>query len=182
VYSMALWLGTAIAGDLPEGVSALRGLSLYAPGTDLELLGELIGDASVVGLGESAHLSGGILRVKAELTRYLVEEEGFRVLAYETEWTDMEAADAWLQSGCEGDLREAVKRDFRGIWREEGTVELLRWVCSFNAEHPDDPVHLLGFNNMQSWHDRAALAGYAPEAAPLLEQCIGATALSTDDF
>jgi erythromycin esterase-like protein len=52
----------------------------------LEPLKGIIGKASVVGLGESIHTSGGFYRMKHRVFRFLVEKMGFRAFAIESPW------------------------------------------------------------------------------------------------
>ena len=62
------------------------------PLDDLEPLRQVIGNASVVGLGETIHTSGGYYRMKHRAFRFLVERMGFRVFAFESPWENAEKA------------------------------------------------------------------------------------------
>src|SRR4051812_1109386 len=66
---------------LPPGVAAWRGPALDQPTDDLAPLWALVGDARVIGLGESIHTSGGYYATKARLIHALVEEHGVRWFA-----------------------------------------------------------------------------------------------------
>jgi erythromycin esterase len=70
-----------------------------APLDDLEPLGELIGDARVVGIGESAHYVREFYLLRHRLLRFLVERCGFTVYAPEAPFTQAHAIDAWIQGG-----------------------------------------------------------------------------------
>ena len=70
-----------------------------APLDDLEPLGELIGDARVVGIGESAHYVREFYLLRHRLLRFLVERCGFTVYAPEAPFTQARAIDAWIQGG-----------------------------------------------------------------------------------
>ncbi|MBX2801252.1 MAG: erythromycin esterase family protein [Myxococcales bacterium] len=99
-----------------------------------------------VGLGESFHGSGAIAQARVELTKRLLER-GFRVVAIEAPWTGGEAIDAWLQRGCAPERATTmVGRLSHAAWQDVSTVELLQWMCAYNLEHPDAPVHVLGFD------------------------------------
>jgi erythromycin esterase len=74
-------------------------LDPQAPLDDLEPLGELIGDARVVGIGESAHYVREFYLLRHRLLRFLVERCGFTVYAPEAPFTQAQAIDAWIQGG-----------------------------------------------------------------------------------
>jgi hypothetical protein len=65
-----------------------------APLDDLEPLGELIGDARVVGIGESAHYVREFYLLRHRLLRFLVERCDFSVYAPEAPFTQARAIDA----------------------------------------------------------------------------------------
>ena len=148
--------------ELPPDVHALSGIDFALPGDDLAPLDAMIGDARLVGLGETAHRSGGILKAKNRVIRYLIEKHGFRVVGIETEFTDALQANAYVQT-CSGDATDIVHRHIRNTWHDASTASLLKWLCEFNQQHPDDRVTLIGFNNLQPWHDVRALSAYAAE-------------------
>jgi len=62
---------------------------------DLAPLGRSVGGARIVGLGESAHGAAEELELKLRVLRFLVEERGFRCVAWEEDWaTGQPAYDA----------------------------------------------------------------------------------------
>src|SRR5215203_6131502 len=65
---------------------------------DLEALRPMIGDASVVALGESYHTSGGLYVMKHRIFRFLVEKMGFRAFSIESYWEGAEAAARYVQT------------------------------------------------------------------------------------
>jgi hypothetical protein len=72
---------------------------------DLAPLRRMIGKATVVGLGEAWHTSGGFYRMKHRIFRDLVETLGFRVFAIESHWASGEKANRYVQT-CEGSPEE----------------------------------------------------------------------------
>src|SRR5690349_21451383 len=69
------------AGTGARAVSMLAGTDFELPDDDLAPLDGIVGDADVVGIGESVHTTGGEVRMRARLIRYLVEVLGFRAIA-----------------------------------------------------------------------------------------------------
>jgi len=52
------------------------------------------GDARVVLLGEATHGTSEFYRARAAITRWLVENRGFNIVALEADWPDTRALDA----------------------------------------------------------------------------------------
>ncbi len=180
--------GEPPASALPSGVYSVSGIDPGRPIDDLAPLAAIVGDAQVVGLGESVHTSGGITLAKARLTRYLVETQGFRVLALEVPRADADVAGAWV-AACEGDPTDAARH--LGVWADTNTRDLLGWMCAWNGEHPADRVHLFGFDVQQPWADAPALRKFLVLAAAPGDQgqliagmarCDGADATDAADY
>ncbi|HXT22297.1 MAG TPA: erythromycin esterase family protein [Thermoanaerobaculia bacterium] len=175
------------AGGFPiqPGVWRLDGTDPELPTADLEPLRALVGKATLVGLGESVHTSGGYYETKDRLFRYLVEKLGFRVIAFETPWLDGETANAYVQS-CDGDADTATA-GFFGVWRSRELSSLLGWMCDWNRTHskPKDRLSVYAFDiQYQAAQDTQALAdflvrlGLDPESEAFagLERCSPAEA------
>jgi erythromycin esterase-like protein len=126
---------------------------------DLEPLRRIVGDATVVALGESYHTSGGFYLMKHRIFRFLVEEMGFRAFAMETNWQSAERAAAYVQT-CGGTAEEAIRGE--SVWESTEYADLLRWMCEWNSVHPDpaDKLAMFGFDIQQPWHDGPGLVTF----------------------
>ncbi|MEU3770800.1 erythromycin esterase family protein [Amycolatopsis keratiniphila] len=114
------------------------------PTVDLRALGQMIGDAKVVGLGEATHGSHEFFAMKERVFRYLVEQKGFTAFALEVSWSAGVSIDEYLQTG-KGDVREVVAKNLAGSpWDREEFVNLLKWMRAYNRDHPGRTVHFLG--------------------------------------
>lgn len=111
---------------------------------DLAPLRRMIGKATVVGLGESWHTSGGFYKMKHRIFRDLVENMGFRVFAIESHWVSGEKANRYVQT-CEGSPEEAIDLHI-AVWESVELRDLVQWMCEWNQAHPDDRVHYFGFD------------------------------------
>ena len=74
---------------------------------DLAPLRRMVGKATVVGLGEGWHTSGGFYKMKHRIFRDLVENMGFRAFGIESHWVSGEKANQYVQT-CEGSPEEAL--------------------------------------------------------------------------
>jgi hypothetical protein len=167
--------------ELRPGIYTFDGYDHTLPTDDLAVFGAMVGEAEVVGLGESAHTSGGYYRSKQRLFRYLVEELGFRAFAFESPWSDAELVKEYVET-CEGDSRNAVVGGLFPAWECETVLEMVEWMCEYNQAHPDDPVGFWGFDIQQPWDDGPLLVSYVDdnvesptELIEGIERCNGAT-------
>ena len=74
---------------------------------DLTPLLEEIGDAEVVLLGEATHGTSELYTWRAAITRRLISEKGFTLLAAESEWADSRTLDKYL-GGPRQDTAQAI--------------------------------------------------------------------------
>lgn len=82
--------------------------------TDLRPLREAIGDARVVLLGEESHASGTTIRAISRLIRFLHQEMGFDVMAFESGLYDMWKVWQLIQAGH--DPGDAMRQGLFGTW------------------------------------------------------------------
>ena len=150
--------------QIPQGIHVIAGLSPTLGYSDLAPFAEIVGDATVVGLGESTHTSGGYYQAKARLVRYMVEQLGFRVVAMETPWLEARVAEEYVRS-CAGTAEQAT-RSLLVVWRDAAVRDLLGWLCAYNQSHASDPVYLFGFDIQEPWSSAAAFDAFVRSAAP----------------
>ena len=84
----------------------------------------MVGDARVVGLGESTHGTRESCLLKHRLFRLLHERAGFSALVLETSLPDVARLNAWIQTG-EGDPEDLLHA--QGFWTVD-TEEVLNLV------------------------------------------------------
>lgn len=171
---------------LPAGVYALTGLDPSLPHTDLEPFRRIVGDARFVALGESTHTSTGYSQAKARLIRFMVQQLGFRAVAFETPWLEALPATRYVAS-CAG-TPEAALAGLNGVWHDASVRDLLRWLCEYNRAHPGDPVVFFGFDVQEPWRSAPAVRDFVQAAAPAelartepIFRCLGA-AHARDEF
>lgn len=135
-----------------------------APLDDLALLRWSVGDAEIVGLGESVHGTAEETVLKHRTLRFLVERMGFRTVAWEDDWTTGVQIDRYIRTG-EGDLDTLVGQ-MAFQWKSRETKDVLRWLREYNAEHADK-VRFFGVEYYLTW--RPAYDGvdsYVAKTAP----------------
>ncbi|MEJ3653738.1 erythromycin esterase family protein [Actinomycetes bacterium KLBMP 9759] len=108
----------------------------------VEQLTELVGDAVVVGMGESTRAGHEVMRVADRIVRLLVTEKGFRAVAFQDDASVFAGLDEYVRTGT-GDPRKVLADAWRP-WQNDELVDLVEWIRGFNAEHVEDPVRLFG--------------------------------------
>ena len=159
----------APAADAPAAWVAanaipLRGVDPLSDGADLVPLAAAIGDAQVVGLGEAVHGVAEEITAKHRLLRLLVEQAGFRSVAWEDDWTVGLLVDDYVRGGP-ADLGAVLAR-MSPQWQSRQVADVLRWLRAFNTGRPD-PVRFVGveyYLTRASAYD--AVEAYVAAAAP----------------
>jgi len=150
-----------VGSPVQPGIWKLDGTDPNLPQADLEPLKTVLGKATIVGLGESIHTSGGFYEAKHRIFRFLVQKMGFRVLAIENPWLDVERANQYVQT-CAGTPEDAIA-GFFGVWRSAELRDLVKWMCDWNRSHkkPKDRLSLVGFDiQWQAQQDSAFLTAF----------------------
>jgi erythromycin esterase-like protein len=111
---------------------------------DLAPLADSIGDARVVGLGESTHGTREHFQLKHRLVRYLVEEHGFDIFAIEAGTPEAHRLDAYVLGG-EGDPRELIAGMYFWTWNTEEVLAMVEWMREHNARS-EHKIHFTGFD------------------------------------
>lgn len=104
---------------------------------DLFKLGESLGAARVVGLGEATHGTHEFFVAKNRLIRFLVQKLGFSVVAFEANFAEAFAVNnTTLLKGHPhrgiDEVRAATYHLGYCIWFTEEIADLLSWICKHN--------------------------------------------------
>jgi erythromycin esterase len=143
-----------------------------AHGSDLDPLLDRVGDARVVCIGEASHGTHEFYAWRAALTRRLVEEKGFDLVAVEGDWPDClrvhHCVTGW--DPALDDPREALARFDRWptwMWANEEVLEFVRWLRDHNLGRPaNERVGFYGLDVYSLWESLAAVTGYLREHHP----------------
>ena len=121
---------------------------LTGAANDYDALLELIGDARLVLLGEASHGTHEFYRERARITRRLIEERGFTVVAVEADWPDAYRVNRWVRGadddGSPLEALDGFSRFPRWMWRNRDVLEFVTTL----REHNDaltPPAKQVGF-------------------------------------
>jgi erythromycin esterase len=88
--------------------------------SDLQALKQILGDKRIVMLGEESHGDGNSYLAKVRLIKFLHEEMGFDVVAFESGFYDCHKAWEMIQSG--GNTKQEFQDSVFSIWSQSSQV------------------------------------------------------------
>jgi erythromycin esterase len=118
---------------------------------DLKPFKKMIGNARLVGLGESSHGLHEPQAFRNRLFKYLVEQCGFTTIVLEAGLAESEEATKFVATG-KGVPQSAAKKMTIGNASPEN-IELMQWMCQYNA----NPLHK---NKLKFYGMDVELIGY----------------------
>ncbi|HIA51465.1 MAG TPA: erythromycin esterase family protein [Candidatus Melainabacteria bacterium] len=108
---------------------------------ELDTLMDLVGDASFVLIGEASHGTHEYYKTRIDLTKRLIEEKGFNVVAAEADWPDALTVNRYVKG--RGNAKDAVEalRDFQRfptwLWRNADVLSFIEWLEDHNCAITD---------------------------------------------
>jgi erythromycin esterase-like protein len=136
-------------------------------------------DQRVVLVGEASHGTSEFYRARAAITRHLIAQHGFTVVAVEADWPDAVAIDRYVRQLPQ---RVGVDRPFQRfptwMWRNVEVLELVEWLRAHNQNQAAErQVGFYGLDIYNLHGSIAAVLGYLdkvdPEAAKVARERYG---------
>jgi erythromycin esterase-like protein len=126
------------------------------------------GDASVVLLGEATHGTSEFYRARAAITRFLIQNHGFNVVAVESDWPDAARIDRYVRHHAPEPSRgEAFTRFPSWMWRNVEVLEFVDWLRGEN--HHRSEAERVEFRGLDIYSLPASIAmvlGYLDRVDP----------------
>ena len=105
---------------------------------DYDVLLDLIGDSRIVLLGEASHGTHEFYFERAAITKRLIAEKGFTLLAIEADWPDASRAHRYVRgTSADANANEALsgfRRFPAWMWRNTVVVEFVEWLRGFSKD------------------------------------------------
>ena len=124
-----------------------------------ELLAE-IADRRVVLIGEATHGSTEFYGERARITRRLIEDHGFTVVAVEADWPDAYRVNRYVLGLSDDHSAEVALTDFRRfptwMWRNTVVVDFVDWLRKYN-DALTDPMRMARFHGLDLYSLRASM-------------------------
>lgn len=121
--------------------------------SDLHVLNELIGESSVVALGENSHGSSEIYKMKERMIRYMAKNMGFDIFSIEANMPESYHVNTYMHDG-QGAPKHLIYGMGMWIWDTREMLSLVKWMRSFNQF--DGKIDFTGFD-MQSSDESVAI-------------------------
>ena len=148
------------AGWLTIHGTVLTSTELSPYSYDLEALERMVGDATVVGLGDATHGTHEFYTTKLRMADFLVRRMGFEVIAFEGPFPVFEQLNQWVQTGV-GDprplLEDLENRLAYPFWNVAELLAVVEWARAYNLARGDrPPLEVAGFD---VYDEAGAVAG-----------------------
>jgi erythromycin esterase len=157
----------AVVRWIQQNAHRLTTVDPSAAATDLGMLPRVVGNASVVGLGEETHGTHELIDIKARLTEYLIEHLGFTTFVMENDWGSSRLLNAYIHGGS-GDLPTIMSQSLFPSWDTQEYEALFAWMRAYNADpsHPN-AIQFLGMDLQDvSQSDFDAVQQYVQQVDP----------------
>jgi erythromycin esterase-like protein len=139
---------------------------------DYDGIVELAGEAQFVLIGEASHGTHEFYDVRAALTRRLIEENGFRVVAFEADWPDMLRVHRYVRGAGEDTTADAALGGFtrfpQWMWRNSVMLDFVDWTREWNSRPANErlQVGLYGMDLYSLHASIDAVLGYLAKTDP----------------
>ena len=127
------------------------------------------GTARVVLLGEASHGTSEFYRARAAITRRLIEEHGFNIVAVEADWPDAAVLDRRARGLPEYRRNvSAFSRFPTWMWRNREVDDFITWLRSHNAALPmEQRVRFQGLDIYSMFNSIAEVLSYLDAHDPV---------------
>lgn len=117
-----------IAEWLEMHAKPLKTTNPNTPFNDLKPFKNMVGSASIVGLGEATHGAHEVFTMKNRIVNYLVSEKGFTNLVLEEGWDRALELDRYVLTG-----KGNPSQHLSPVFKTKEMLDLLDWIRQYNA-------------------------------------------------
>jgi erythromycin esterase-like protein len=146
----------------------------------------------VVLLGEASHGTHEFYRIRGEITKRLIREEGFNAVAVEADWPDSYRVNQFVRGiGNDEEAVEALggfRRFPQWMWRNTDVLDFIGWLRNWNdslGTDKEEEKRKAGFYGLDLYSlnaSRAAVLGYLRVHDPILANEVAERYACFDQF
>jgi erythromycin esterase-like protein len=138
-------MDSEITAWLRKTAIPLPSVEAGANASDLAPLREIIGQASIIALGEATQGTHEFITMKHSLLDYLVHDLGFSAVATSTGWGEAIPINRYIQTG-EGDPTQLLADLAGWQWNTQEMLDFVEWIRAHNRDPGNaSPVSFYGF-------------------------------------
>ena len=161
------------ATDNKQETSALEEVSypLNSP-EDLEILTAEIDNSRYVLPGEASHGTSEYYTLRAELSKQLIQEKDFNIIAVEGDWPDIYRLNEYIKgSAVYGtsavEVLQRMDRWPTWMWANEEVAEFAEWLWAYNQGKPEsEQVSFYGLDVYSLWDSMDEVIRYLEATDP----------------
>lgn len=157
-----------IINQFNDNIFELKNLPLALSDEELQPISYL-GNYQIVAMGEATHGTKEFFQMKHRLFKYFVENHGFKVIAFESDFAESIHFDRYVTTG-EGDIIELLKYKMStGPWITEEVLELLKWMKQYNEGKSEfEKIHFIGIDALRYNYSVERITEYIQKTIPNL--------------
>ncbi len=126
-------------------------------------------NAKYVLLGEASHGTSEFYTIRADISKKLIQEQGYSFIAVEGDWPACYEVNRYIKgltsdySSAEDVLRKSFKRWPSWMWANHEMIDLIEWLRSYNEQLDGDKVGFYGIDVYSLWESMEAIVDYLKE-------------------
>jgi erythromycin esterase len=129
---------------LDKRIVPIKSLDPNSAYKDLIPLKNIIGNSTIVALGENSHGSSSIYKLKLRMIKYMVESEGFSIFALESPTVEADRVNDYVSFG-KGSIEEVIKDLVYPSWQTQEMIDIIQWMKSYN-QSAQKKIEFRGFD------------------------------------
>jgi len=140
---------------------------------DYTKIEQAIGEAPVVLIGEASHGTHEFYEQRAEITKRLIQNKGFTMIAVEADWPDAYRVNRYVQKGKHSrdksadDALQDFKRFPLWMWRNTVVRDFVEWLSQFNDnKEKKERIAFYGMDLYSFYSSMDAVVEYLEKVAP----------------
>ncbi len=120
-------------------IAAIKEQSLPLNDESLDKMIEAVGEARIVMIGEASHGTSEFYTIRAELSKRLIHQKGFNIIAVEGDWPSAQAVNRYVKGYEEegASARDVLIKSFnrwpRWMWANEEVENFTEWLKEQNT-------------------------------------------------
>lgn len=127
----------ALVEILKDELKSLSTNPLSWSDEELRWLDPLAGK-SVIALGEATHGTAEFFKAKHRIFKYLAENHGYKVFAFEADFGESIFINEAVQKGNTNEIESLMRSKMHfWTWKTEEVRDLLKWMCEYNKGKPE---------------------------------------------